>query len=184
LSEPTARPLQAFEIQTERLLLRPWRLTDIDDAFAYGADPEWGRYLWEAPQPYLREHAEQFVTAAATNPQGTNAQFAITLADRAIGGVRLYTLDARSGVAGLGYNLGRAHWGHGFATEAAAAVLNAAFEHFGLRKVIAHADARNTASVRVMEKLGMKQEALLRSHRLSRDEYIDEVWFAALRDAK
>jgi RimJ/RimL family protein N-acetyltransferase len=94
----------------------------------------------------------------------------------------LYALDAWSGVAGLGYNLSRAHWGHGFATEAAAAVIKAAFQSFGLRKVIAHADARNTASIRVMEKLGMQQEAHLRRQRLFRDEYIDEVWFAALLD--
>lgn len=163
-------------------MLRPWRLTDIDDAFAYGSDPDWGRYLWDIPQPYLRQHAEQFVTAAAKSEPGSNAQFAITLAGRVIGGVRLYALDAWSGVAGLGYNLSRAHWGHGFATEAAAAVIKAAFQSFGLRKVIAHADARNTASIRVMEKLGMQQEAHLRRQRLFRDEYIDEVWFAALRD--
>jgi RimJ/RimL family protein N-acetyltransferase len=180
-SEPSWQ-LQATEIRTERLLLRPWRESDIDDAFAYGSDPEWARYLWETPQPYLRSHAEKFVTMAAQNTPGTTAQFAITLADRAIGGVRLYILDGRSGVAGIGYNIAPAQWGNGFAPEAASAVLTAAFEQFGLQKVIAHADARNPASIRVMQKLGMQQEALLRRHRLFQGEYIDEVWYAAFKD--
>jgi [ribosomal protein S5]-alanine N-acetyltransferase len=177
-----APSLQAFEIQTERLVLRPWRTSDVDDAFAYGSDPEWGYYLWETPHPYLRAHAEQFVAASAQNPPGSNAQFAVTLANQAIGGVRLYMLDAHSGVAGMGYNIARAHWGKGFATEAASAVLAAAFERFGVRKVIAHVDARNIGSIRVLQKLGMQQEAVLRQQRLFRGEYVDEVWYAALRD--
>ena len=51
---------QEFEIRTERMLLRPHRLGDVDDIFEYAVDPHWGRYL-TVPMPYLEEHAVQYV---------------------------------------------------------------------------------------------------------------------------
>src|SRR5215217_4713165 len=152
--------MQAIEIETARLLLRPWRASDVDDAFSYGSDPEWARYLWEVPQPYLRTHAEQFVHFAAHNASGEQAHFAITLEGVAIGGVHLHTLDAANDVTGIGYNVARNHWGKGVATEAATAILEVAFRQFHVRKVIARADAKNVGSQRVLEKLGMNREAV------------------------
>lgn len=83
-------------------------------------------------------------------------------------------------VAGLGYNVGRAHWVKGFATEAAAAVVAWGFETLHLQRIFATADARNLASIRVMRKLGMQHEATLRKHRFYRGEHADEVWYAIL----
>ena len=92
-------------LRTERLLLRPWRLDDIDDAFAYASDPEWGRYLWNTPFPYTREDATQFVMGAANESWETRALFAIELDSHVVGGVRLYLTDVLGRIAGLGYNL-------------------------------------------------------------------------------
>jgi RimJ/RimL family protein N-acetyltransferase len=85
-------PFQPVEIRTERLLLRPWRLADVDDAFAYASDEEWARYLWNTPWPYERRHAEEFVARAATNDWSAQAQFAIESEGTVIGGIRLYDL--------------------------------------------------------------------------------------------
>jgi ribosomal-protein-alanine N-acetyltransferase len=169
-----------IEIRTNRLLLRPWRMTDIDDAFAYGSDPEWGRYLWNTPYPYTLENARQFVTWAANDAWDTHALFAIELERRVIGGVRLYVTDAPGRITGTGLNLARTHWGQGYATEAWQAVLSFAFETAGIHRVYATADSRNIASMRVLEKLGMSREGVLRQHHLHRGEYADEVIYGML----
>ena len=49
------------EIRTERLLLRPFRPSDVDDVFAYASDPEWSANVPNVPYPYKRRHAEEFV---------------------------------------------------------------------------------------------------------------------------
>ena len=129
--------------------MRPWRLTDVDDAYAYGSDPEWGWYLWNVPQPYTREDAEAFVRSAVDDTSEDRLQLAIELDGRVIGGVRLYIIDKSARVAGIGYNIGVAFWNRGYATEAASAALDHAFSAVGLRRVRAEADARNHSSIRV-----------------------------------
>jgi RimJ/RimL family protein N-acetyltransferase len=172
--------MQRTELRTQRLLLRPWRLDDVDDAFAYASDPEWGRYLWNTPQPYTRRDAEEWVARCVLNPWESDAQFAVEHGGCVIGGVRLNLSDAAGGIAGLGYNVGRAHWGQGLATEAASAVIGWGFTALGLQRIFATADARNQASIRVMQKLGMQHEATLRRHRFYRGEHADEVHYAIL----
>ena len=72
-------------------------------------------------------------------------------------------------------------WGQGLVPEAARAVVEWGFKERALAKVFARADARNTNSQRVMEKLGMTREGLLRSHVKGRGERID-VYYGVLRD--
>lgn len=173
---------ERVELQTQRLLLRPWRLSDVDDAFTYASDPDWARYLWDVPHPYTREDAEEFVRSATERTWSKQAQFAIIKNGKPIGGVHIYIADEASKICGLGYNVGRIYWGQGIATEAARVVLDFGFRVFEPQKVLCKADARNLESLKVMQKLGMTQEALLRKHRLFRGEYIDEVWFGILRE--
>jgi ribosomal-protein-alanine N-acetyltransferase len=156
-------------------------LTDVDDAFAYAGDEEWARFLWNVPQPYTRPDAEAFIARACGIDWAREADFAIELAGHAIGGIRLYLASPANDVAGAGYNVGRAHWNKGYVTEAARAILQYAFDTSGLHKVFATADARNLASIRVMQKLGMQQEARLREHRSYRGEHADEVQYGILR---
>jgi ribosomal-protein-alanine N-acetyltransferase len=174
--------MQRTELRTERLLLRPWRLTDVDDAFSYGSDPEWGRFLWMTPQPYTRRDAEEWVARCVLNTWETDAQFAIEFEGHVCGGVRLNVIDAAGGTAGIGYNVARTLWGRGIATEAARAVVAYGFEELGLGRIYATADSRNEASIRVMQKLGMQREAYLRRHRFYRGEHADEVSYAILAD--
>jgi ribosomal-protein-alanine N-acetyltransferase len=170
------------ELHTDRLLLRPWRLNDVDEAYAYASDPEWGRYLWRTPQPYTYRDAEEWVSLCVLNKWEHDAQFAIELDGHVIGGVRLNIVDPEGATAGIGYNVARHLWGQGFATEAARAVLDWAFRDLRLRRVFATADARNLASIRVMQKLGMRHEGTLRRHRFYRGEHADEIWYAVLSE--
>jgi ribosomal-protein-alanine N-acetyltransferase len=75
----------------------------------------------------------------------------------------------------MGYNVARQHWGRGYATEAALAVLKFAFDQLQIASVMASADTRNVGSLRVMQKLGMRHEVTLPSHRIHHGESVDEV---------
>ena len=149
-----------IEMRTERLLLRPFRLTDVDDVYAYASDPQWGRFL-PVPDPYLRKHAEEFVARTVIEPYDMPT-FAITLEDSVIGGINV-RVDVAKKTAEMGYSISRMHWGKGLMVEAATAVIDWAFSEFELFKVGARADLENRQSWRVMEKLGMTREGVLRS---------------------
>ncbi len=168
-------------IETERLILRPFRLGDVDDVFDYARDPEWSRYLRLLPRPYKRKHAEQFIARQLLLDRVTRPSWAITLEGTVIGGVNL-SFDFEHRSAEIGYSVGRKHWKKGICTEAARAVIDAAFStHDDLNRVHARADADNVGSQRVMEKTGMVKEGVLRLNRVERGEAFDEAWFSILR---
>ncbi len=168
-------------IQTERLILRPFQLGDVDDVFEYARDPEWSRFLRILPRPYERKHAEQFIARQLLLDRVTRPSWAITLEGSVIGGVNL-TFDFERRSAEIGYSVARKHWKKGICTEAARAVIDAAFStHDGLNRVHARADVDNVGSQRVMEKIGMVKAGVLRLNRVERGEAFDEAWFSILR---
>ena len=157
-----SRPPELPErIQTDRLVLRRWTLTDVDDVLAYAADPEWSRFL-PVPRPYKRRHAEEAVAGWVLEDWSTNPDWAIEIAGCASGGINL-RINHQNRNAEMGYALARRHWGRGYMTEAARAVIDAAFASLPeLARVQAGANARNHASIRVMQKLGMVHEGTIR----------------------
>jgi [ribosomal protein S5]-alanine N-acetyltransferase len=167
-------------IETARLRLRPFRLRDVDEVLGYATDPEWARYL-PVPQPYTPADAEKFIAGQVLLDREVHPAWAIEHARAVIGGINLrFHFDHHVGE--MGYSIARSYWGRGLATEAARAVMEAAFTACAsLNRIRAMADARNLGSLRVMEKLGMVREGVLRQNRLVREEYIDEVWCGVLR---
>ena len=166
------------ELRTERLLLRPFRLSDIDDVLEYAGDPLWAEFY---PRPYDRGSAEHMVARAVLQSWDRNAKFAMVLDDRIVGLVDL-TVDPENQTGELGFDLARALWGQGLAAEAAVAVVDWGFREYGLAKVYARADSRNIRSRRVMEKLGMTHDGTHRSAEFLRGARADEVIYAVLRE--
>lgn len=82
--------------------------------------------------------------------------------------------------AEIGWVLDPAQGGKGYATEAATAILDAAFDHYGLHRVMAQMDARNTASAKLAARVGMTQEAHLRADWWSKGEWTDTLIFGML----
>jgi len=72
------------------------------------------------------------------------------------------------------------HRGHGYATEAAAAMLGLGFEGLGLHRIVGRLDARNDASARVLERLGMRREAHFVENEFVKGEWCDELVYAML----
>jgi len=168
------------ELPTVRLLLRPFELTDVDDVWAYASDSEVARYR-PLPDPYTRNDATEFVHRQMRTDWSRNPEFAIVYGQQVVGGTSLH-VNPEHETGELGYLLGRCWWGQGLATEAARALVDWGFRHFRLHKVYARAHVDNTRSWRVMERLGMTREGVLRGHWKMRDEHVDLVYYAVFRD--
>lgn len=168
------------KLRTARLLLRPFESTDVDDVWAYASDSEVARYR-PLPDPYTRNDAAKFVDRQMRTDWSTNPEFAVFCGRRVIGGISLQ-VNPEHATAELGYLLGKGWWGRGLATEAARAVVDWGFRSLKLHKVYARAHVDNKPSWRVMERLGMTREGVLRGHWKMRDEHVDLVYYGVLRD--
>jgi len=151
---------EAPQICTERLLLRPFQVGDVDDAEAYRNDVEFARFLPHIPQPFTRGDAEAFVALNMSEPWDRSPTFAVVFEGRLIGTVNL-EIDHQERTAMVGYAIGRAWWGQGLACEAARAVLKWGIDAFRLTRIWASTDLGNTRSQRVLEKLGMRRESVV-----------------------
>jgi [ribosomal protein S5]-alanine N-acetyltransferase len=173
--------LRTPTLQTARLRLRPFTSADADALWALQSNARVLRY-WDSPPWTETERAERFITASRQMAEeGTGARLAIDqLPDGAFLGwcsLSRWNADYRS--AALGYCLGEETWGHGYATEAAHALLEWAFGALDLNRVQAETDTRNTASARVLEKLGFVREGTLREDCVVNGE-VSDSWVYGL----
>ncbi len=147
-------------IQTERVLLRPFRSDDLAEIHAIYAE-EWPYFRGplSASIDETREIVERHMAIQAEH--GFSLWVAREKATgEVVGDCGLQPLELRGLDVELGYRLGRRHWGRGLATEAATACLRAAFEELGLDRIVAVAHPDNAASRRVLEKIGFVYEGL------------------------
>lgn len=176
---PTQRTLT-----TERLLLRPYLSSDAVDVQRLAGDREIASTTLLVPHPYEDGLAEKWIaTHDELFERGTQVNFAIVLRSTAqfIGSIGL-VIEPASERAEMGYWVGKPYWGHGYCTEAAAAVLEYGFLTQGLNRIGAHHFARNPASGRVMQKLGMRLEGVQRQYHKKWGQYEDRVGYAILRE--
>jgi RimJ/RimL family protein N-acetyltransferase len=145
-------------IETERLLLRDWRPSDAAPFAALNADPEVARYLGG---PMSRDASDELLTRIRSHWREHDfGLYAVEVKNSGefIGFIGLaipsFLPDVLPAVE-VGWRLARGHWGRGYATEGARASLAYGFGELGLRQIIALIDPRNTASIRVAERLGM-----------------------------
>lgn len=170
-------------LRTARLLLRPFTEADTDAIFALQSNPHVLRY-WDSPPWTERARAERFIARCRQMEQeGTGARVAIErVSDRVfIGWCCLVEWNPDYRSATLGYCLDDSAWGQGFATEAADALLQWAFDTLDLNRVQSDADTRNTASARVLEKLGFVREGTLRENCIVNGEVSDSWVYGLLR---
>lgn len=143
-------------LETERLILRPMNETDIDDVFAMRRDDEIMRFIRE---PVVsRKEAEDWINMISSRWTKDKIGFCSIIektSGKFTGWCGLWQLKENNEIE-VGYAIAKDFWTKGFASEAADAVLNYAFNELGLETIVAVARPENTASRRVMEKIGMK----------------------------
>ena len=128
------------------------------------------KYLYEVPDPYFIQDALNFVKKAPNDFESLNSvHFAIEYKDKSelmnhypvlVGSIGLKNIDLFNKKADLGYWIGEKYWGRGIATECVRLVIDYAFSSsdLGIRELIAYVFPENKASIRVLEKNGMKNK--------------------------
>ncbi|MGH3662460.1 MAG: GNAT family N-acetyltransferase [Micromonosporaceae bacterium] len=171
-------------IQTERLVLRAYRDTDVDATLAYYGDHEVSRFL--LTEPFTRADAEQAVAQRIrrTSPQQAGDKLALVVEHdaRLVGDIVLEFKGDLMSIAEVGWVFHPAAGGRGFATEAARAVVDLAFQRYAVHRVVAQLDARNVTSARLCERLGMTREAYLRRDWFSKGEWTDTLIYGVLAE--
>jgi len=170
-------------LHTERLILRPFTLGDADDVQRLAGDPAVASTTLNIPHPYEDGLAEEWIsTHQEKSDLGIGATFAVTLRDGGtlIGCIGLI-INQRHDRGTLGYWIGKPWWNTGYCTEAARAALRYGFEELGLNRVVATHVARNPASGRVMQKIGMTHEGCLRQHVKKGKGFEDLEYYAILK---
>ncbi|MDO8901945.1 MAG: GNAT family protein [Phenylobacterium sp.] len=176
-------PQRPERLETERLILRDFRLEDTEAVHAYAADPEvtqfmpWGPNSPEETAAFMARALEQ----QATWPR-LDLGLAIELKSEAqvVGSIALHLRDIPNATVEMGYVLRRDLWGLGLVTEAGRAMIDMGFGVLGLHRIVASCDVRNIGSYRVMEKLGLRREGRLRKDRKIAAEWRDTYVYALL----
>ena len=172
-------------IATDRLIIRRPRPTDLHDFLAYQTHPDNLKY--QPVEPLTEDKALDFLFRMATvevGEEGGWLMFAVELRDegRMIGEVGIFVAPQAQSKGDLGWSFHPDYQGQGYATEAARVLLAHTFQERGLRRLTSGCDTRNAASVRLMERLGMRREGHLRQSRLAGGDWHDEYLYALLRD--
>ena len=170
-------------LETERLILRPFRLEDAESCVRnWAADPEVYRYISQEAQT-AKDVYDWLSTADEAYASPETYYWAIVEKSKGevIGEIFVDDFGSRNRWCELDWKIGRPFWGKGYATEAASAVLRYSRDRVGFHRIQAKCCVENRASERVMHKLGMTKEGVLREYfQVQEGCWLDVVLYALL----
>jgi len=183
--ETVTRKLEPdLPIRTERLLLRAFEESDFGGLYSYRSRPDVTRYLYWGPEKEaeVRIALDKKISATTIQEEGDFiALAAVELrTNRLVGDLTLWWRSREHSLGEIGFMVHPDHQGRGFATEGAREMLRLGFEGLGLHRVIGSTEARNEASARVLQKLGMRREAHLVENEFVKGGWQSEIIFAML----
>ncbi len=174
-------------IETERLLLRKYEDKDLLNILEYSSGPDFwiARNLdWKPTEEGVREYwTSQRDVEPAFDPEWLALVIQLKALDKVIGNTGIgiiKTGDHKQGT--IGWLLGKAYQGKGYATEAAKALLRYGFLELGLHRISARTSLDNIRSWRLMERIGMRREAHFWKSHMVKGEWRDELVYALLAE--
>jgi RimJ/RimL family protein N-acetyltransferase len=171
-----------MRLETERLVLRPWRKGDEEPLVRHANN----RQVWLSlrdlfPHPYTLDDARDFIALNSAR-SGPPTNLAIEHAGEPIGSIGLHSLsDVCRFTAEVGYWIGEAFWGRGLATEALRRFTDYAFEQFPCERLEGWIFATNPSSGRVLEKAGYEYEATLCRSAFKDGQFLDSHLYVRFR---
>jgi RimJ/RimL family protein N-acetyltransferase len=172
----------APNIVTDRLVLTPLSAADSDALFAYRSLPEVCRYqTWEPSRPQDAVVFIESLQSTEFDSPGTWFQLGVRFreSEQLIGDLGVHFLEGGEQVE-IGFTLAPAAQGRGLGSEAVVGLLDHLFGHLRKHRVFASVDPRNEPSLRLLRRVGMRQEAHLRQSMRFKGEWVDDVVFAVL----
>jgi RimJ/RimL family protein N-acetyltransferase len=173
-------------LTTERLRLRPFEQADFEAVHAMESHPDVVRYLYWEPRTRDEARAALDRRIRMTSLDGDPAALRLAVIQQAsgelIGDFSLGLRSRQDRQGEIGFMFHPDHQGHGYAAEAGRAVLALGFDIYDMHRISGSCDARNAASARLMERLGMRLEATLRETEFVKGTWCDELIYAILAD--
>lgn len=173
----------SIDIVGDRVVLRKFKLSDAPMIYeAWTKDERVAKYTsWYAHQNI--EDTKAYVTYMVSRNSLSDYNWIIELDHKIIGNINVCYSDEETEIAGISYALAYDYWGNGYITEAVRILLKFLFESVHYRKIIAGCDSENIGSWKVLEKVGMKREAILRKQIKRKDgSYGDDFQYGLLRE--
>lgn len=171
-------------IETERLIIKPYCMEDIDDLYKIYNDEKVMAYIPEGVMSYqwVKDLIKWMVEYCYEKNTPENIiKFGVSVVDKekkkVIGWCGLGSLDCKPEDVEIFYGLSSEYWGQGLSTEAAMAMLNYGFNIVGLKRIIAVVKPDNIASKKVIEKMGMKFQKILRVDDIHYSGYDGELYY-------
>ena len=169
-------------IETERLILSGLTEDDLPLVIEYLQEKIFSDLTSNIPFPYRKEDAE-FWLKMSKQAFETKKGFTFAIRnkeEKIIGAIGLH--DREDDKAELGYWMAKPFWNQGFVTEAAKAVIDFGFKELGCNKIYATHFLHNPASGKILEKIGMEKEAVLKQHIKKAGEYFDIPMYSVLKE--
>ena len=171
-------------VKTDRLILRPFEKTDLDEVLSYYSLPDVQRYLdWKARD---KTEAKAAFEAMRKQTRLSRPGELLTLAvvrksdGKVVGHVSLRYTDATAAQGEIRFAIAPAFRGKGFGSEAVRAAISLGFNDYKFHRIFARTAGQNEASARLLKNLGMRLEAHYREHALFQGEWDEELHFAIL----
>lgn len=170
------------KIITERLILSQLNTNDVPLLLEYMKDKEISDMTSNIPYPYTEDSAKfWFKISEEAYLSHNGIVFAIrNLDEQFMGGIGLHKNENNE--AEIGYWIGKPFWNQGFITEASVKILEFGFNNLGYQKIFGRVFPHNPASAKVLEKIGMQKEALLKNHYQKNDQFLDAIVYSKTKD--
>ncbi len=175
---PVSDAAREVVISGPRLALARFQDGDVEAVHRFASDPEVCRFTGWGPNTL--EDTRSFV-AEAVQRRSDRYDLAVLRDDEVIGSASVWTTSPEHRAGELGYTIRRDCWGDGHASEVARLLVELGFDQLGLERLAATCDPENVASVRVLEKAGLRREGLLRGLYVVRGRRRDRLVFGCLR---
>lgn len=170
-------------LETERLILRQLKIEDANAMYSYASNDDVTKFvLWDSHTSL--EQTKQFLQFMIDKYKQENYAWAVTLknSDEFIGTIDYVMLDNNEHIGEIGYALSHLHWGKGYMSEAAQAIIQYGFTELNLERIQARCFAGNVGSEHVMQKADMVYEGTMRKAKFSKGAYHDMKIYSIIRE--
>ncbi len=169
-----------MEFTTERLTIRPFHSTDLQDVFAIYNDEDTCKFLlhnkWT--QEDMQERFNKKLANSVLSKE-SKLSLAVIYETKVVGDLSVWYTDMKDTVE-IGYGFSNEVAGKGLATEAVSTLVNKLFSEFNVHRIQANLDARNTASQKLCERIGMRKEAHFIQNYWNKNEWTDSFVYGML----